>query len=86
MTITNNAQTWEQSNLNNLSANSMVELSDADLDAVAGGTFGLLYAKVSFLKAVFNKFGKNNYGHDNKYNDNHDDGNHYGDKNKGKKY
>lgn len=84
MTYSNNAQTWEPSQLNNLSNNAMVELSDADLDAVAGGTFGLLYAKVSILKAVFGKFGKKDYGYNHTPKDDDDD--HHHDKNKGKKY
>ncbi|MBL8208173.1 MAG: hypothetical protein JNM09_28325 [Blastocatellia bacterium] len=59
----------------------MVELSDADLDAVSGGTLGLLlYAKISLVKSIFSVFGKGHgsYGDKNDHKD-YDD---HGDKNK----
>ncbi len=72
MTFTNKADTLDQSLLNK----GMVELSEADLEAVSGGTFGLLYAKVSLVKSIFGLFGKH-YGSYGYKDDKHDDCNHY---------
>lgn len=77
MTFTNKADTWDQSVLNNdLGHTGMVELSETDLEAVSGGTFGLLYAKVSLVKSIFGLFGKH-YGSYGYKDDKHDDYNHY---------
>jgi hypothetical protein len=92
MTFTSKAQTWDNSQLNNSIGNTgMVELSEADLDAVSGGTLGLLlYAKISLVKSIFGIFGKHKGGYGDKdKHDDYDDHDKYDDKKKhsyGKKY
>lgn len=82
MTFTNKAQTWDHSQ-NNLGKAGMVELSEDDLDAVSGGTLGLLlYAKVSLVKSIFSVFSKHKGGYGDKDRDDHDDHDKYDDKKK----
>ena len=87
MTFTNKAQTWDHSQ-NGLGNTGMVELSEADLDAVSGGTLGLLlYAKVSLVKTILSVFSKHKGGYGDKDKDDHDNHDKYDDKKKsGKKY
>lgn len=85
MTFTSKANTWDSAQLsNNLGNSGMIELSEADLDAVSGGTLGLLlYAKVSLVKKVYSYIEKL-YEPKNKHEDDHHDNHHDGHSSYGK--